>query len=59
MYHSKTYFKIDVIYPSFVDIEKPTEQSKGFEVFLKGIPKTTDTLTLPIHYRYHAPSDER
>ncbi|KAI8118959.1 hypothetical protein FF38_10221 [Lucilia cuprina] len=50
--------KLDAIYPSFVDIEKPTEQSKPFEVFLKGVPKITDTITLPIHFRYHAPNDE-
>lgn len=52
-------FQLDAIYPSFVDIEKPTEQSQDFEVFVKGIPKITDTITLPIHFRYHAPNDER
>ncbi|KAM7345498.1 phosphatidylinositol glycan anchor biosynthesis class X [Cochliomyia hominivorax] len=50
--------KLDAFYPSFVDIEKPTEQSNDFEVYLKGVPKITDTLTLPIHFRYHAPKEE-
>lgn len=56
-----TYFweQLKAIYPRFVDIEKPTEDSSGFEIFIKGTTKVTDTIHLPIHFRYHAPSEEQ
>ncbi|XP_013116284.1 phosphatidylinositol-glycan biosynthesis class X protein [Stomoxys calcitrans] len=50
--------KLDAIYPGYVDIEKPTEESSDFEIFIKGSTKVSDTVTLPIHFRYHAPNDE-
>ncbi|XP_075169566.1 phosphatidylinositol glycan anchor biosynthesis class X [Haematobia irritans] len=50
--------KLNTIYPRFVDIEKPTEESSDFEIFVKGSTKVSDTITLPIHFRYHAPNDE-
>ncbi|XP_030382823.1 phosphatidylinositol-glycan biosynthesis class X protein [Scaptodrosophila lebanonensis] len=49
--------KLVAVYPKFVDIEQPTEKANAFTVLLRGSPKITDTLTLPIHFRYHAPSD--
>lgn len=49
---------LNAIYPKFVDIEKITEKSSPFTVLLRGTPKTEETLTLPIHFRYHAASDK-
>ncbi|XP_061397384.1 uncharacterized protein LOC133333067 [Musca vetustissima] len=51
--------KLNAIYPRFVDIEKPTEESSEFEIFIKGSTKVSDTIHLPIHFRYHAPSEEQ
>ncbi|XP_073844728.1 phosphatidylinositol glycan anchor biosynthesis class X [Musca autumnalis] len=51
--------KLKAIYPRFVDIEKPTEESTEFDIFIKGSTKVSDTIYLPIHVRYHAPSEEK
>lgn len=50
--------KLHGFYPKFVDIEMPTEKSQQFNVLIMGNPKITETFKLPIHYRYHAPSNE-
>ncbi|EDW58764.2 uncharacterized protein PIG-X [Drosophila virilis] len=47
---------LDAVYPKFVDVEIITEKAEPFSVLLRGTPKITDTLTLPIHFRYHAAS---
>ncbi|XP_034479570.1 uncharacterized protein LOC117785586 isoform X2 [Drosophila innubila] len=49
---------LNAIYPKFVDIEIITEKAKPFTVLLQGTVKTEETLTLPIHFRYHAASDK-
>lgn len=42
-----------------IDIEKSSEQSKSFDVFLFGRTRTEhETIVLPIHYRYHAPDNK-
>ncbi|ALC42740.1 CG30381, partial [Drosophila busckii] len=51
--------KLSAVYPKFVDIEIITENAKPFNVLLRGAPKITETLVLPIHFRYHAASDKR
>ncbi|XP_064547820.1 uncharacterized protein PIG-X [Drosophila montana] len=47
---------LNAVYPKFVDVEIITEKAEPFSVLLRGTPKITDTLTLPIHFRYHAAS---
>ncbi|KAL7735903.1 hypothetical protein ACLKA6_002353 [Drosophila palustris] len=49
---------LNAIYPKFVDIEIITEKAKPFTVLLRGAVKSEETLTLPIHFRYHAASDK-
>ncbi|XP_068145498.1 phosphatidylinositol-glycan biosynthesis class X protein isoform X1 [Drosophila tropicalis] len=51
--------RLRAVYPKFVDIEVPAMLGQPFNVLLGGAPKITDTLILPIHFRYHAPSDKR
>lgn len=52
-------WQLSAVYPKFVDIETITEKSTPFAVLLRGEAKLRDTLTLPIHFRYHAASDKR
>lgn len=43
----------------FIDIEKPTEQSEPFYIHLFGDTAFLQTISLPIHFRYHAPGNKR
>jgi len=47
--------KLEALYPYHIDIEIPTEQAQPFHVLLSGRPKISDSIVLPIHFRYHAP----
>lgn len=40
-----------------IDIEKTTEQSQPFTIYLFGDTKQTQPISLPIHFRYHAPAN--
>uniref|UniRef100_F3YDB9 Phosphatidylinositol-glycan biosynthesis class X protein n=3 Tax=Drosophila melanogaster TaxID=7227 RepID=F3YDB9_DROME len=51
--------RLNAIYPKFVNIEVATERAQPFSVLLRGTPKITESLALPVHFRYHAPSDKR
>ncbi|XP_016943320.3 phosphatidylinositol-glycan biosynthesis class X protein [Drosophila suzukii] len=51
--------RLSAVYPKFVNIEVATERAQPFSVLLRGTPKITETLALPVHFRYHAPSDKR
>ncbi|XP_033156137.1 uncharacterized protein LOC117138277 isoform X2 [Drosophila mauritiana] len=51
--------RLNAIYPKFVNIEVATERAQPFSVLLRGTPKITESLALPLHFRYHAPSDKR
>ncbi|XP_016993700.2 phosphatidylinositol-glycan biosynthesis class X protein [Drosophila takahashii] len=51
--------RLSAVYPRFVNIEVATERAEPFSVLLLGTPKITETLALPVHFRYHAPSDKR
>lgn len=42
-----------------VDIEKPTEASPEFEILIYGNTAFMQTISLPIHFRYHAPAHKR
>lgn len=43
----------------FVDIEKPAEKSQPFNIHLFGDTAFLQTLSLPIHFRYHEPANRR
>lgn len=43
----------------FVDIETPTEKSEPFDIHLFGSTAFLQTISLPIHFRYHAPGNKR
>ncbi|KAH8297281.1 hypothetical protein KR044_010069, partial [Drosophila immigrans] len=49
---------LNAIYPKFVDIEIITEKATPFTVLIRGTPSKKETITLPIHFRYHAASDK-
>ncbi|XP_034651454.1 phosphatidylinositol-glycan biosynthesis class X protein [Drosophila subobscura] len=51
--------RLSAVYPKFVNIEEATERAQPFSVLLRGVPKLMEVVTLPIHFRYHAPSDKR
>lgn len=51
--------QLSAVYPKFVNVEVATERAQPFDVLLRGTPKITETLALPVHFRYHAPSDKR
>lgn len=42
-----------------VDIEKPTEKSEPFHIHVFGNAAFLQTIFLPIHFRYHGPSNKR
>ncbi|XP_031641220.1 phosphatidylinositol-glycan biosynthesis class X protein [Contarinia nasturtii] len=39
----------------FIDIEKPTEKSEPFHIHLFGTTAFLQTISLPVHFRYHQP----
>lgn len=42
-----------------IDIEIPTEKSEPFNIHLFGDTAFLQTISLPIHFRYHAPGNRR
>lgn len=42
-----------------IDIEKPTEKSESFFIYLFGDTSFLRTIKLPVHFRYHAPGNKR
>ncbi|XP_055320897.1 phosphatidylinositol-glycan biosynthesis class X protein [Sitodiplosis mosellana] len=43
---------------SLIDVEKPTEKSEPFNIHLFGNTAFLQTISLPIHFRYHAPGNK-
>lgn len=43
----------------FIDVEKPTELCEPFDIYLYGNTAFLQTISLPIHFRYHAPGNKR
>lgn len=42
-----------------IDIEKPTEKSESFFIYLFGDSSFLRKIKLPVHFRYHAPGNKR
>ncbi|EDV37810.2 uncharacterized protein Dana_GF19764 [Drosophila ananassae] len=51
--------RLNAIYPKFVNIELAAERADTVSILLRGAPKIMETLGLPVHFRYHSPSDKR
>lgn len=51
--------KLKTFVNSYVDVEQPTAKSSPFKVFLFNEVKKNLNITLPVHFRYHEPSDKK
>lgn len=43
----------------YVDVEKPTSKSEPFKVYIFHQVRKSLNITLPVHFRYHDPSDKK
>ncbi|XP_053697828.1 phosphatidylinositol-glycan biosynthesis class X protein [Sabethes cyaneus] len=55
----KKFKKINSYVPFYVDVEKPTSKSSPFSVYLYETVRREVNITLPIHFRYHDPSEKK
>ncbi|XP_055643882.1 phosphatidylinositol-glycan biosynthesis class X protein isoform X2 [Toxorhynchites rutilus septentrionalis] len=55
----KKFKKINSYVPLYVDVEKPASKSSPFTVYLFGNIRREVNITLPIHFRYHDPSQKK
>lgn len=51
--------KLKTFVDSFVDVEQPTTKSDSFKVYIYEKLRKNLNITLPVHFRYHAPSDKK
>lgn len=51
--------KLKTFVNSYVDVEKPTSKSDAFKVFIFNQVRKNLNITLPVHFRYHEPSDKK
>ena len=51
--------KIKSFVPSYIDVELPTSKSSSFKVFMFNQIRKSVNITLPVHFRYHDPSDRK
>ena len=58
---SNQYFshQINSYVPIYVDVEKPAGKSVPFQVYLYENVGRVVNITLPIHFRYHDPSNKK
>lgn len=45
--------------PFYIDVELPTSKSSSFELYMFEQVKKNVNITLPVHFRYHDPSDKK
>lgn len=55
----KRFHKINSYVPLYVDVEKTTSKSDPFTVYLYESVRKEVNITLPIHFRYHDPSERK
>ncbi|XP_055545794.1 phosphatidylinositol-glycan biosynthesis class X protein [Wyeomyia smithii] len=55
----KKFKKINSYVPLYVDVEKPASKSSPFSVYLYEAMRREVNITLPIHFRYHDPSEKK
>lgn len=51
--------KIKTFVPQYIDVEAPTSKSAPFTVYMFEQIKKSVNITLPVHLRYHEPSDKK
>jgi GPI mannosyltransferase 1 subunit X len=51
--------KLKTFVPSYIDVELPTSKSSPFKVYIFNQIRKTVNMTLPVHFRYHDPSDKK
>ncbi|CRL04185.1 CLUMA_CG017292, isoform A [Clunio marinus] len=51
--------KLKTFVNSYVDVEKSTSKAEPFKVFIYSQVKKNLNITLPVHFRYHDPSDKK
>lgn len=51
--------KLKTFVNSYVDVEKSTAKAEPFKVFIFSNVRKTLNMTLPVHFRYHEPSDKK
>lgn len=51
--------KLKTFVNSYVDVEKSTSKAEGFKVFIFSQMRKNLNITLPVHFRYHDPSDKK
>jgi phosphatidylinositol glycan class X len=51
--------KLKTFVNSYVDVEKPTSKAEPFKVYIFSQLRKTLNITLPVHFRYHEPSDKK
>jgi GPI mannosyltransferase 1 subunit X len=51
--------KLKTFVESYIDVEQPTAKAAPFKVFIFNQVKKSLNITLPIHFRYHEPSDKK
>uniref|UniRef100_A0A1Q3F3K8 Phosphatidylinositol-glycan biosynthesis class X protein n=2 Tax=Culex tarsalis TaxID=7177 RepID=A0A1Q3F3K8_CULTA len=55
----KKFKKINSYVPLYVDVEKPASKSTPFSVYLYETVRREVNITMPIHFRYHDPSERK
>ncbi|KAG5684635.1 hypothetical protein PVAND_013856 [Polypedilum vanderplanki] len=51
--------KIKTFVPYYIDVELPTSKSSPFKVYMFENVRKSVNITLPLHFRYHEPSDKK
>lgn len=51
--------KLKTYVNAYVDVEQPTAKSQPFKVYIFDHAKKSMNITLPVHFRYHEPSDKK
>lgn len=55
----KKFKKINSYVPLYVDVEKPASKASPFSLYLFETVRKEVNITLPIHFRYHDPSERK
>ncbi|XP_062548327.1 phosphatidylinositol-glycan biosynthesis class X protein [Armigeres subalbatus] len=55
----KKFKKINSYVPLYVDVEKPASKASPFSLYLFDTVRREVNITLPIHFRYHDPSERK
>lgn len=59
LFNLNKFNKIKSFVPSYIDVEAPTSKSSSFKVYMFEQIKKSVNITLPVHFRYHDPSDKK